>query len=442
MNNPEYERIGVNSGALPAGTTIEAETQADGSLRQVVKVGDSIQFDPSNMSVFGTLEVSDFTPIIQSDFVYGINTQKWNTAVISGTGAVVDADAGRLRIQSGTDAAGFAYIQTRKPVRYRAGQGMTVRYTPLFTAGAANNLQYWGMGIIASNIINDGYFLGYNGTAFGIAHYIRGVPTVTPQTSWNGDKCDGSAGSSFTYDPTKGTPVMIKYPFLGFGNIEFFIQNPDTSRWVLVHTIKYANTVATTQLSNPTLNFTGFTLNSGNTTNKIMYCGSIGAFISGIRSYVGNPKWAMNSSKNAITTETNIITLKNATTYNGVPNQGVLHLTQISVASTKLENLAYFKFVISPTLGGTPAYTTINGTTANNGTTITGGNSCVSFDVAGTTVTGGTYIFGIMLGSDGNILQDLTPQNIFVAPGETLTISATSAAAANIGVVINWTEDS
>jgi hypothetical protein len=43
MNNPEYERIGVNSGALPAGTTIEAVSQLDGSLRQVVKLGDLAQ---------------------------------------------------------------------------------------------------------------------------------------------------------------------------------------------------------------------------------------------------------------------------------------------------------------------------------------------------------------------------------------------------------------
>lgn len=52
-----------------------------------------IDFNPANQSAFGSLETAELTPIFQGDFVYGLNTQTWNTAVTSGTGATVDTDA-------------------------------------------------------------------------------------------------------------------------------------------------------------------------------------------------------------------------------------------------------------------------------------------------------------------------------------------------------------
>lgn len=400
-----------------------------------------IQFDTSNLSAFGTLETGELTPIMQGDFVYGLNTQVWKSGVVSGTGATVDTDAARLRIQSGTNAAGYAYILSRKTARYRAGQGTVARFTPLYTAGVADNVQLWGMGTISSNVPYDGFFFGYNGTSFGICHYIRATPTWTAQGSWNGDKVDGSAGSSFTWDKTKGTPVQIKYPYLGYGDIVFQVQNPTTARWVTVHTIRYANTVATTQLGNPTLQFLGFTLNSGNTTNQTMYCGSVGVFISGTRSFVGNPKWAADSNKASITTETNLISLQNATTYNGVTNRGMIRLNSISFGSSAANGIAVVRLKVGVTLGGSPSYTTVNGTTADNGVTITSGNSIASYDTAGTTITGGTYIFGITLDNPNSGIIDLVPYDIFIPPAEILTVSGFSSVSSTMSACLNWTED-
>lgn len=395
-----------------------------------------VDFNPSNQSAFGTLETAELTPVIQGDWVYGINTQIWATPVVSGTGATVDTDSSRLRIQSGTNSAGYAYILSRRPVRYRAGQGTLLRFTPLFTAGVANNIQLWGMGAVAANVPYDGYFFGYNGTSFGIAHYVRGSATWTAQASWNG------TALPFTLDPTKGTPMMIKYPYLGYGDIQFYIQNPASAAWILVHNIRYANTVATTQLSNPTMYYMGFTLNSGNTTNVTMYSGSVGAFVSGVRSFIGNPKWSMDSNKSGVTTETNLLTLKNATTYNTVTNRGLIRLTSASVSSSAASGISVFRFKTGVTLGGSPSYATINGTTADSGVTITSGNSITSYDTAGTTVTGGTYLFSITLdnpASSGTI--DLTPYDLFVTPAETMTISGYSSTNAQLGVSVTWSED-
>lgn len=402
----------------------------------------NVLFDPSNMSAFGTLETGELTPVIQGDFVYGLNTQLWQAGVVSGTGAAVDTDAARLRVQSGTGAAGYAYILSRRPVRYRAGQGTVARFTPVFTAGAANNIQAIGMMTIASSVPSDGYMFGYNGAAFGIVHYNRGTPTWTAQTAWNGDKCDGSAGTSFAYNPAFGTPAMIKYPYLGFGDIEFFLQVPNTGRWTLCHVIRYANTTAITELGNPTLNFGAFTLNSGNTVNKILYCGSVGIFLSGARSFSANPKEAQDNYKTGITAETNILSLRNCTTYNGVPNRGLMRLNSVSVGGDAASGTTVIlRLRIAATIGGSPSFAPIAGSTADNGVTITSGNSIVSSDTAGTTATGGSKIYNISLVAPGNAIIDLIPFELYVAPGEILTISGFSTASATISTAINWSED-
>lgn len=401
-----------------------------------------VQFDPSNQSAFGTLETNELTPLIQGDFVYGLNTQIWNTPTVSGTGATVDTNSSRARIQSGTSSSSYAYLTSRRIAKYRAGQGMLFRMTPIFTAGVANNTQLWGVGSIVSNAPYDGYFFGFNGITFSIAHYIAGSPTWTAQTSWNGDKVDGTAGTSFTWDKTKGIPVMIKYPYLGYGNIFFYVQHPTTSRWILVHTIQYANTTAVVQLTNPNLRIIGFTANSGNTSNMTMYAGSVGLFISGTRNFISNPRWSATNTKTGVTAETNILSIRSATTYNTVTNNSIIRLSSLSVGvDSGSVTTGSVLFRIGATGGGSPAFVPISGATANNGVTITSGNSIASVDTAGTTATGGSLIFTVGLVTQKQLFIDLMPFELFIAPTETLTISGTSSSNTSFVVGINWSED-
>ena len=473
----------------------------------------SILYDASNMSAFGTIEASDLTPIIQGDWVYGINSQLWSynyyftvttpgttpvygdiytnngntfqiiysvgTSVIAqgsgdptasgnltrvtgvgttpivysaftkqvgvtvGTGASVDANAGRLRIQCGTSTTSYAYITSRKIVKYRAGEGVMLRITPLFGTPQLNNVQLWGVGSIGSNTPYDGYFIGYTGTTFGIFRYYTGIQNFTPQSSFNGDKCDGTGGSGFNWNTSLGSPCMIKYPYLGYGDIEFFVQNPSTGRWILFHVIQYTNTSVSVQISNPSLQVIGYTSNNGNTINTTMYSGSVGTFISGQRSFGSSPRWAADSTKGGVSTESGALSLKNATTYNGVSNKGLIRLNSLSVAngSTSNNNVVTLRIRIGATLGGSPTFSTINGTSADGGITITNGNSIASIDTAATTVVGGTYIYNLSVGSSGNYTIDLTNLDLFVAPSEIATFSVSASASSTVGVSINWSED-
>jgi hypothetical protein len=395
-----------------------------------------VEMGGASVGAFGDLITSENTPLIQGDFVYGINTQTGVTSVV-GTG-VADTNAARLRLQTGTGATGAATFMSRKSAKYRAGQGVTGRFTKVFTAGAASSQQIAGFGSTSN-----GYFFGYNGVDYGILHRNAGADTWVAQGSWNGDKCNGTGTSGFTINPALGNVYQIRYPYLGYGVITFWVLNPATGRWLLAHMIQYPNTTATTQLSNPNLNYFDQVLNTGNTTNIISYAGSYAALLSGARSFTANPKWAFDNNKTGITAETNLFSLRNATTYNGVENKGMLRLNSLSFAATAntANLLAVCRLRIGATLGGTATYAAINGTTADNGVTITAGNSVASANTVHTTATGGTYIFNMSVSGQAGQVVDLAPFDLYVSPGEILTVSGFATASASLSASVNWTED-
>jgi hypothetical protein len=395
-------------------------------LSNVVGIGGS------NVSAFGDLNVASFSPVIQLDFVYGINTQTGSSSIV--TTGVVDTNASRLRIQTGVGAAGSGTFQSKRIARYRAGQGMMTRFTAIWTNSAASSTQVVGVGNTQV-----GYFFGYNGTDFGISRRNGGSDNWSAQTSWNGDKCDGTGGSGFNWNKALGNVMQIRYPYLGYGDITFWVQNPTTGAWILCHTIQFANSSLNVQVSNPSFPFYANATNAGSTTNLLMYVASVGVFISGEREFLA-AQWATDALKNTITTEANLFNLRNCTTYNTVANSGIIRLRSISGATDNGNGLATVRLKTGVTIGGSPSFTTINGTTADQGVTITSGNSIASVDVAGTGTTG-TTIFNFCLARNSNFSIDLTPFKIFIAPAETLTVTAFSAASASIQVALNWNED-
>ena len=431
---PNYVGLSTDIATTNGGVDYPGETiylSDSNQLKIVNAAGTLVDYAPSgnsaDYSIFGTLETAELEPSIQMDFVYGINSQTGVSTVSNGT---VDTNGGRLRLQTTTNAAGSAIFRSRKVIRYRAGQGAVARFTAAFTAGKANSTQIVGVGT-ATN----GYFFGYNGTSFGICHRNGGSDTWVAEADWN--------GADATWTKTNGIPLMIKYPYLGYGNIKFFIQDSITSNWVLVHTIRYANTTATTQLTNPNMYFYAQALNANNNTNLIVYVGSVGIFISGKRAFVGGPKWSMDATKASITTENNLLTLQNATSYNGVDNHTLVRIQSISVASSATTGVSAFRMKLGATVGGTVAFGAIDGTitTASGGLTLTTANSMVTYDTGGTTIAGGTMVFSLISDNPNTSLIDLEPYNIYIAPGERLSITAYSSNSATVGASVNWVED-
>jgi len=432
----------ISSSALPIGASTSAlQTTGNNSLSSIDNKLKStstkellVELSGNNISAFGDINIASFTPLVQLDFVYGINIQTGKSTITS-TG-IVDTNLSRLRLQTGTNSTGGAIFESLRPAKYRPGQGIDARFTFAFDTPVVNSRQEMGVGNLT-----DGYFFGYIDTQFGIIHRNNSVETFIPQSDWNIDKCDGTGSSGVTLNPLFGNIGRVKYPFLGYGNIFFLIENPITSIFMVVHIIHYVNTTKLVQLNNPNLQFWSRIVNSGNTSNLTMYCGSVGVFLSGERKFLG-ATWGTNNNKTGIsTTITNILTIKNCTTYNGVANKSLIRLKSISFASDSGNSIATLLLIKNATVGGTLTYVTIAGTSGDNGVTITNGNSVSSVNTIGTTVTGGQQMFNTSLARNSSSFLPVVELDIFLEPGSTMTFACFATASSNIGITVNWSEE-
>lgn len=370
----------------------------------------------------------------------GVNTNLTNQ-VITGSGTVGSSSA-LLELNTTATTSSSAQLTSSRFLKYRPGQGALGRFTALFTTGAANSKQYAGLGTPS---LDNGFFFGYDGATFGICHINDSSEVWVAQSSWNVDVCDGTAGSTnksgFDLDPTQGNIYQIKYQYLGFGNIKFYVENSDDGEFILVHVIKYANSNTATSLSQPSLNLLWNVTNTTNNTDIAIKAGSGALFVEGIKKRLGS-KYSRDNSKGAITTETNIISIRNATTYNGITNAAPIVINTLSIASNKsgsIAGTAIVRLKKGVSLGGSPSFAANDGSTADNGVTITSGQSTVSYDTAGTTITGGTQIYAACIVVGGN---DVIPlEGIEIEPGETLTISAQSDDSSTVQVAVDWVEE-
>lgn len=116
------------------------------------------------------------------------------------------------------------------------------------------------------------------------------ITTIIPQSSWNISTCKDMGSleqnylknsSGFILDPSKGNVYKISYQYLGFGNITFFIENPENELIIPVHRIKYANNQTSTNVGNPNLRI-GIGIDSYSNSDSItLSTGSMASFLQG-----------------------------------------------------------------------------------------------------------------------------------------------------------------
>lgn len=389
----------------------------------------------NGLSAFGDLRTTELTPLIQFDFVYGLNTNFVTSAVATGGTATA---TNQMAVMTTTSASGSSSsVSSNKYFKYRDGMGGLARLTAIFNTGVANNIQIAGCGDDT-----DGYFFGYNGASFGVLYRRNAVNTWISQANWNGDTMLGTGGNSnpskYLLVPTNGNIFQISIGYLGFANPKFFIYNPYTSSFVLVHTHIYAGLNTVPLVINPSLTLWWKTSNSAASTATTLRAGSGGMFIDGTPQELG-PKYGRTSTIiNPGVASRNIISLRNNTTINGITNKSQIKVTQICFSATdttaaNLANTIIINFVIGATVGGTPVFTNINAT-----------NSIAAFDVAGTTVTGGTIVQSYSSCFGSSFVVDLSSYNILLYPGNILTLASTMSASAGttkVNVSINWSEN-
>lgn len=382
-------------------------------------------FDPQSpfISAFGLLSANPETPIVTIDYPYNINSSQVNTTTANG-GTVTQANSQAV-LQTGTNSAGSAILESIISARYSPGQGQIGRFTAAFTAGKANSQQEIGIGDST-----DGFFFGYQGATFGIFRRQNGTDFFIPQSQWNGlDRFDGNGPSGATINPTLGNVYMIRYQWLGYGAIRYWIEDPTTGVLTLVHTILYANTVITPSVFNPNLPVHARVVNSGNATNLTLLSASMGIYAEGPPNETG-VRWSVGNRKTGITTETSVFALQNKSTFAGATNRARIHVDSIGSALSGGPDSQY-RLVLNPTLGGSPSFTDIATT-----------QSVAAFDVAGTTVTGGRELRRGPSTGNFQASEDISSMEIRINPGDVLVCAVSSFAGGVAGnLSLSWREE-
>lgn len=256
-----------------------------------------------------------------------------------------------------------------------------------------------------------------------ITEGVTKTSTHVPQASWNGEEV------SETLDPSKGNNYKINYKN-GYGDIEFFIEDPNKGYFTLVHTIKYANNQTNTNFGNPSMRAGAYVFSTGSTTDLTVKVPYITALLDGNDERTRNPR-AYENTKNIGTTNTNIFTLKNKRIYNDRYNQVEIE-PEFLILSNDGAKTAIFELRGNPTVAGEPNYQDV------------GTNLVSEVDEAGTTVTADGRPLGIFVVAKGQSLSvQLKNLNIRIPPTLRFVISGrmASGSASDLSASLIWYED-
>ncbi|GAF81820.1 unnamed protein product, partial [marine sediment metagenome] len=130
---------------------------------------------PEGRSAFGESLAVGVTPVIDMAFHTFINPVT-TASRANQSGAVTNTNEMAV-CSTGAAANSSAAVLSKSVVRYKVGQGVRARFTGLFTTGASGSTQLVGIGDEGN-----GFFFGYNGTAFGLLHRTGGVRELRTMT--------------------------------------------------------------------------------------------------------------------------------------------------------------------------------------------------------------------------------------------------------------------
>lgn len=149
----------ILSGRTDSGRVIDIPVTSEGHMEVAVH-GPRLPF--------GSVHTENLNVIFQTDAIYGLNSGQvdWGST-LSGNAY---ASQSMFSISTGTTLYSEAYIQSRKRLRYRPGQGVVGRFTALYTTPTQSSYQVVGFGHA-----EDGIYVGYSGSSFGILHVSFGV---------------------------------------------------------------------------------------------------------------------------------------------------------------------------------------------------------------------------------------------------------------------------
>ena len=203
-----------------------------------------ITFPPTALDAFGRQRVSQPYTLFDSQSRYAADNQ-FDTST-SGTGSsTFNTNQSSVSMSVTGGGVGSVVRQSYRNFPYQPGKGLLVLATFLMDNGTSANLNQ-----------KVGYFSTQNGVffqrtagvnSFVLRSYTGGSVDDTrafAQSSWNGDKLDGTGTSGLTLDLTHPQILWMDFEWLGVGSVRCgFIINGE---YIVCHTFDTANVYGTT----------------------------------------------------------------------------------------------------------------------------------------------------------------------------------------------------
>ena len=222
----------------------------------------SVTLPSTSSDAFGRLRISSPLTLFDSSHRYKDNNL-WSSLVV-GTGSTVGfvTTQGLIDIGIGTTAGCSVIRETTKVFAYQPGKSLLVMSTFVMNPKKTNLRQRVGY----FGVDNGMYFEVDGDTSYFVERSLSlGTTTRVPQSSWNGDKLDGTGASGITLDISKSHILWMDIEWLGVGTVRigFVIDGI----FIHCHSFHHANLVPSTYITTASLPIRYEIANTGITTS-------------------------------------------------------------------------------------------------------------------------------------------------------------------------------
>ena len=203
----------------------------------------TVDFSGTSLDAFGRLRVSTPYTLFDSQNRYATDNQ-FDTSTASSGSTTYLPNESSVRMDVTTASGSEVVRQTFRSFPYQPGKSLLVLATFVMNTAKANLRQRVGYFGVQNGVL---FQLNNTTKSFILRTYISGSVDDTTrkvdQSSWNGDKLDGTGASGLTLDLTKPQILWMDFEWLGVGNVRCgFIIN---GQYIVCHTYQTANVFGT-----------------------------------------------------------------------------------------------------------------------------------------------------------------------------------------------------
>ena len=211
--------------------------------------GQLVTFGGNTLDAFGRLRVSNPLTIFDSKNIMSQNTL-FNSSTANGGTVSYTANKSTVNLNVTEAASSKTVRQSNRVMSYQPGKSLLIFNTFVMNEPTTNLKQKVGL-----FDANNGIFFYADGTTLKIVRrtYTSGaaVDTEISQSSWNGDKLDGTGASGFDLDPATSNILFIDIEWLGVGSVRVgFVIN---GQLITAHTFNNANNLTTVYMQTANL---------------------------------------------------------------------------------------------------------------------------------------------------------------------------------------------